>query len=60
MSRKRVVVLGSTGTIGENTFKILQFLQDRFEVIGLAACTQVKRLAEQAAADALLQIIKQN
>lgn len=49
MSRKRVVVLGSTGTIGENTFKILQVLQDRFEVVGLAACTQVKRLAEQAA-----------
>ena len=50
MSRKRVVVLGSTGTIGENTFKILQALPERFEVVGLAACTQVKRLAEQAAA----------
>ncbi|MBO5689791.1 MAG: 1-deoxy-D-xylulose-5-phosphate reductoisomerase [Lentisphaeria bacterium] len=49
MSRKKVAVLGSTGTIGENTFKILQTLQDRFEVIGLAACTQVARLAEQAA-----------
>lgn len=49
MSRKRVVVLGSTGTIGENTFKILQTLPERFEVVGLAACTQVKRLAEQAA-----------
>ena len=50
MNRKRVVVLGSTGTIGENTFKILQTLPEYFEVIGLAACTQVKRLAEQAAA----------
>ena len=50
MSRKRVIVLGSTGTIGENTFKILQALPERFEVVGLAACTQVKRLAEQAAA----------
>ncbi|MBQ4336336.1 MAG: 1-deoxy-D-xylulose-5-phosphate reductoisomerase [Lentisphaeria bacterium] len=49
MNKKRVVVLGSTGTIGENTFRILQTLPDRFEVVGLAACTQTGRLAEQAA-----------
>ena len=47
--KKRVVVLGSTGSIGENTVKVLAHFPDRFEVVGLAARHQVARLAAQAA-----------
>ena len=47
--KKRVAVLGSTGSIGENTVRVLAHFPDRFEVIGLAAKHQVARLAEQAA-----------
>ena len=47
--KKRVVVLGSTGSIGENTVRVLAHFPDRFEVVGLAAKRQTARLAEQAA-----------
>jgi len=47
--KKRVAVLGSTGSIGENTVRVLAHFPDRFEVVGLAARSQVARLAEQAA-----------
>lgn len=48
--RKRIVILGSTGSIGESAFRVVQQLPERFEVIGLAAGCRTARLAEQAAA----------
>ncbi len=45
---KRVVVLGSTGSIGVNALKVIQEHSQEFEVVGLAAGRQVDRLAEQA------------
>ena len=45
---KRIVILGSTGSIGENTLKIVEALPGMFEVVGLAANTNEKRLLEQA------------
>ena len=48
MSRQRVAVLGSTGSIGTNTLDVLARHPDRFEVIALTAATQVDRmLADQ-------------
>ena len=44
---KRVVVLGSTGSIGVNTLKVVQEHIGEFEVVGLAAGRQVDLLAEQ-------------
>lgn len=44
----KVVILGSTGSIGENAVRVAQKLQDRIEVVGLAANSNVKRLVEQA------------
>ena len=35
--RRRLVVLGSTGSIGRQTLEVVRHLADRFEVIGLAA-----------------------
>jgi len=45
---KKIVILGSTGSIGENALKIVEALPGRFEVVGLAANTNAVRLAEQA------------
>ena len=48
MSRQRIVVLGSTGSIGQNTLEVLAGLDRRYEVVGLAAGSQWKPLAQQA------------
>ena len=45
---KKIVILGSTGSIGENTLKIVEALPGEFEVVGLVAHTQAARIVEQA------------
>ena len=45
--RKKVVVLGSTGSIGESSLKVARDLSDRIELIGLAANRSVDSLANQ-------------
>lgn len=45
---KRVVVLGSTGSIGTQTLDIIAMHPDRLEVVGLAAHSNAVKLAEQA------------
>jgi len=47
--RKRIAVLGSTGSIGCQTLDVVQNFPDRFEIIGLAAGTNLDKLAGQAA-----------
>jgi 1-deoxy-D-xylulose-5-phosphate reductoisomerase len=47
-SRRRVVVLGSTGSIGKNCLDVIAHLPDRFEVLGLCAHTSWEPLLEQA------------
>jgi 1-deoxy-D-xylulose-5-phosphate reductoisomerase len=42
-----ITVLGSTGSIGENTLKVLALHPDRYHVIALSAHSNVERLAEQ-------------
>ena len=42
-----VVVLGSTGSVGSNALDVIGRLSDRFQLIGLAACSQWQLLAEQ-------------
>ena len=44
---KRIVVLGSTGSIGRQTLDIVRAFPDEFEVVGLAAGNNVELLAEQ-------------
>ena len=46
---RRVILLGSTGSIGVNTLDVLEHLGDGFKVVGLAAGSQADLLAEQAA-----------
>lgn len=45
--RKRIAILGSTGSIGCNTVDVVLRHPERFEVVGLAAGSNVKVLAEQ-------------
>jgi 1-deoxy-D-xylulose-5-phosphate reductoisomerase len=49
MTRRRVVVLGSTGSIGTQALEVIAANRDRFEVVGLAAGgAQPELLAQQA------------
>ncbi len=45
MARKRVIILGSTGSIGRNTLEVLAGLRDEFAVVGLAGGTRWQELA---------------
>ena len=45
--KKKVVVLGSTGSIGQSTLKVARNLADRMEVVGLGAGRSAEKLAEQ-------------
>jgi len=47
--RQRVVVLGSTGSIGTSTLDVISGLPDRFEVVGLSARSRREDLFAQAA-----------
>ncbi len=47
-NKRRVVLLGSTGSIGISTLKVAESLPEEIEIIALAACSSVKKLAEQA------------
>ena len=46
---KRIVVLGSTGSIGRQTLDIVRAFPGEFEVVGLAGGNNVDLLREQAA-----------
>ena len=48
MKRKRVVVLGATGSIGESARKVARDIPDRMEIVGLAANSSATKLADQA------------
>src|SRR4051794_37143674 len=48
MKRKRVVILGATGSIGESALKVARDIPDRMEIVGLAANTSAAKLAAQA------------
>lgn len=48
MKRKKVVLLGSTGSIGTSTLTVAGEIPERMEIVGLAAANSVTALAEQA------------
>jgi len=47
---KRLAVIGSTGSIGQNTLRVVEHLSDRFKIFALAANSAARLLAEQTAA----------
>ncbi len=48
MKRKKVVILGSTGSIGTSALKVARDIPERMEVVGLAAHSSVDSLVAQA------------
>jgi 1-deoxy-D-xylulose-5-phosphate reductoisomerase len=48
MKRKRVVILGATGSIGESALKVARDIPERMEIVGLAANRNAQKLAEAA------------
>ncbi|MCL5006000.1 MAG: 1-deoxy-D-xylulose-5-phosphate reductoisomerase [Acidobacteria bacterium] len=47
---KGICILGSTGSIGQNSLRVLSGLQDRFRVVSLSAGRNIDALAEQIVA----------
>jgi 1-deoxy-D-xylulose-5-phosphate reductoisomerase len=47
---RRVLVLGSTGSVGRQSLDVLAGLRDTHEVVGLSAARSAERLSEQARA----------
>lgn len=47
---RRVIILGSTGSIGTQALEVIAANRDRFDVVGLAAGSQRDAVAEQARA----------
>ena len=47
--KKRIVILGSTGSIGAQTLDVVREFRDEFEVVGLAAGHNADLLADQIA-----------
>jgi 1-deoxy-D-xylulose-5-phosphate reductoisomerase len=45
VTRKRVVLLGATGSIGENTLRVIAAHRDRLELVGVAARSSWRKLA---------------
>jgi 1-deoxy-D-xylulose-5-phosphate reductoisomerase len=48
MNRKRVVILGATGSIGESALKVARDIPERMEIAGLAAKSNAQKLADAA------------
>jgi 1-deoxy-D-xylulose-5-phosphate reductoisomerase len=45
--KKKIAIIGSTGSIGRQTIDVADFLHDEIEIYGLSAHTQTSMLAEQ-------------
>jgi len=48
MNKKRLVILGSTGSIGRNTVKVAEHLNAEIDVVGVAARNNIAELARQS------------
>ena len=48
MTRKRVLLLGATGSIGDSALKVARDIPERVEIVGLAANSQAEKLGRAA------------
>lgn len=46
-AKKKIVVLGSTGSIGQSTMSVVRDLSDCLEIVGLAACSSIGSIKGQ-------------
>jgi 1-deoxy-D-xylulose-5-phosphate reductoisomerase len=56
MTRRRVIVLGSTGSIGTQALDVIAAHPDRFELVGLAAGSDRQSLQAQATATGVTRV----
>ncbi len=54
--RRKVLVLGSTGSIGTSALKVAKDIPDRMEIVGLAAARSVEALVAQVAETGVKQV----
>jgi 1-deoxy-D-xylulose-5-phosphate reductoisomerase len=54
--RRKVLVLGSTGSIGTSALKVARDVPDRMEIVGLAAARSVDALVQQVAETGVTQV----
>lgn len=54
--RRKVLVLGSTGSIGHSALKVANDISDRMEIVGLAAQRSVDTLVKQVAETGVKQV----
>lgn len=47
MNKKNIVILGSSGSIGENTLDVIRQFRDRFRIVGLSVHSNIGRLEGQ-------------
>lgn len=48
MNKRRITLLGSTGSIGSSTIKVAEAIPNRMEIVGMAALRNAAKLAEAA------------
>ena len=48
MRKRRVILLGSTGSIGASAIKVAEAMPDRMEIVGMAANRSSAKLAQAA------------
>jgi 1-deoxy-D-xylulose-5-phosphate reductoisomerase len=48
MRKRRIILLGSTGSIGSSAIKVATTMPDRMEIVGMAAHRSAQKLAEAA------------
>ena len=53
---RRLVVLGSTGSVGTSALDVVRTLSSDFKVVGLAASSSAEKLAEQALAFGVMNV----
>jgi 1-deoxy-D-xylulose-5-phosphate reductoisomerase len=46
-AKKKIVVLGSTGSIGQSTMSVVRDLSDSLKIVGLAACSSISAIKDQ-------------
>ena len=54
--KRRVVLMGSTGSIGQSTLKVAQAMPNEIEIVGLAANNSIEKLAEQVRETGVKQV----
>ena len=48
MRKRRVILLGATGSIGSSAIKVAESIPDRMQIVGMAANRNARLLAEAA------------